>query len=105
MTDRALHKHDCPNCVYLGTITFLPGRGGRDMYVCEPDFTASNYVVRKSSEAHDYISGLCHVGSDPYITLAHMLAERRGLSVAHTLIAAEGYGCGLNLLDILGQAR
>lgn len=71
------YEHDCSECVYLGDAEF----GGQlfDLYFCTQRPPLVTVIARRSSDPHDYTSGIALAAVDPVLAEALARAEARGL--------------------------
>ena len=66
------HAHDCPQCVYRGSVTVSghegPRLGQRDYYTCPTGWADTDVVCRLSSEPADIIQAPAHLaGLSPFV--------------------------------------
>ncbi len=92
-------KHDCEQCVYLGTLHYsgtlrMPVAGAPhlstvmeahpefrvfDLYFCDKQTTGPTVIARFSAHGPDYKSGLQLANGDPELRAARDLAKERKL--------------------------
>lgn len=74
-----MYTHDCDTCTFLNTVYSNDGHPV-DLYVHTG--RGDTYVFRTGDEGWDYQSGKVFVGTNPYITTAHYLAQLRGIALS-----------------------
>jgi len=80
------YKHDCTNCVFLGT---YEDNMIYDLYVCATNGNMSTVIARYSSDGPDYFSGLEFSSTNNALKEALKRAEEKGFKIHSDFIKTQ----------------